>query len=134
MVTQAAIAKQWKLSKFTVSRILNGKTVFQDATRTRVLNLAAQLSYRHLLETPLRILLLGSLLCAGSNLAAEQPAPLPEPVVWRYLTTGQAASVTEGWLKTKTDASIGGGPLRIAGQRFEKGLGTHPPGEMVFKL
>ena len=24
--------------------------------------------------------------------------------------------------------------MRIAGQRFEKGLGTHAPGEMVFKL
>ena len=55
-------------------------------------------------------------------------------VIWRHLTTDMAASVTQGWLTTRNDANITGGPLRIAGQRFGHGLGTHAPGEMVFKL
>ncbi len=57
-----------------------------------------------------------------------------DPNSWRYLKTDAAASVTQGWRETLTDASITGQPLSIAGQRYEKGLGTHAPGEMVFKL
>lgn len=45
-----------------------------------------------------------------------------------------AVSVTQGWQQTRTDAGISGRPISIAGQHYEKGLGTHAPGEMVFKL
>jgi LacI family transcriptional regulator len=51
MVTQENIARQLSLSKSTVSRILSGKTVFEDETRARVMALAAQLGYRHLRPT-----------------------------------------------------------------------------------
>ena len=78
--------------------------------------------------------LLGLWLCGVSSPAAAQSVPQPEVVVWRHLTTGMAASVTEGWQKTRTDASIAGGPLRVAGRRYEKGLGTHAPGEIVYRL
>lgn len=57
-----------------------------------------------------------------------------EPIVWRQLTTEMASSITQGWLETRTNSSIGGQPMRIGGQHFDKGLGTHPPGEMVFQL
>ena len=64
--------------------------------------------------------------------AAENAAESPK--LWRYLTTTMAQSVTEGWRKTCTDSSIVGRPLSIAGRYYEKGLGTHAPGEMVFRL
>jgi len=50
------------------------------------------------------------------------------------LKTDTAVSVTQGWKVTQNDKSITGSPLTIAGQQYEKGLGTHAPGEMVFKL
>jgi len=66
-----------------------------------------------------------------------QQAPLShedEPTVLRYLKTDMAVSVTQGWLETRNNASITGRPLSIGGQHFDNGLGTHAPGEMVFKL
>jgi len=57
-----------------------------------------------------------------------------EVQLWRPLTTTMAVAVSQGWKETRTDASISGQPLRIAGQHYEKGLGTHAPGEMVFPL
>jgi len=75
------------------------------------------------------------ILCGLHTAAARQPAAADSsPAIWRNLTTEMAASITQGWLKTRTDGSIGGGPLRIAGKKYAKGLGTHPNGEMVFKL
>jgi beta-galactosidase len=73
--------------------------------------------------------LLAALLLAP--LAHADPA---EPIVWRYLNTEMAVSVTQGWQQTRTDLGIGGRPISIGGQRSTKGLGTHAPGEMVFKL
>ena len=70
----------------------------------------------------------------AANAGDMNVAPPVSPIIWRALTTDMAASVTQGWLTTRNDAGILGGPLRIAGQRFEHGLGTHAPGEMVFKL
>lgn len=57
-----------------------------------------------------------------------------EPVVLRYLKTDMAASVTQGWRETQNDKSITGSPIRMAGQTYEHGLGTHAPGAMVFRL
>ncbi len=71
-------------------------------------------------------------LCAAV-LAAFQ-ARADEPMVWRYLNTGMAASITQSWREARTDASVSGRPICIAGQHYEKGLGTHAPGEVVFKL
>jgi len=65
-------------------------------------------------------------------LGRAQAASAEEPEIWRYLTTGMATSVTQGWQVTRNDASITGRPLSIGGRRFEKGLGTHAPGEIVY--
>ncbi|MGL4594124.1 MAG: NPCBM/NEW2 domain-containing protein, partial [Thermoguttaceae bacterium] len=54
--------------------------------------------------------------------------------IWKYLTTDQAVSVKEGWQKTRNNASVTGQGLQVAGQRYQKGLGTHPAGEIVFDL
>lgn len=78
---------------------------------------------------PRKLTLLAALLLA--SLAQAEPA---EPVVWRYLNSEMAVSITQGWQETRTDLGIGGRPLSIAGQRYTKGLGTHAPGEMVFTL
>ena len=51
MVTQDQIARELNLSKSTVSRILSGKSFFEDETRARVLTLASKLGYRHLRPT-----------------------------------------------------------------------------------
>ncbi len=67
-----------------------------------------------------------------ASLHAVEPAN--EVKLWQYLTTSMADSVTQGWRETRTNASISGQPMSIAGRRYEKGLGTHAPGEMVFKL
>ncbi len=66
--------------------------------------------------------------------SAQEPVAGASPVIWRYLTTDMAVSVTQGWRETLTDLSITGRPLTIAGKTYEKGLGTHAPGEMIFKL
>lgn len=62
------------------------------------------------------------------------PPALPDARVWRYLTPDTAASVTQGWGETRADGGISGQSIKIAGQVFDKGLGTHAPGELVFKL
>lgn len=83
----------------------------------------------------LRLLLLGAALALCCLQAgAETPAPEAGPTAWRPLNTRMAASVTQGWRETRTDASISGRTLSIAGRRYARGLGTHAPGEMVFQL
>jgi hypothetical protein len=77
------------------------------------------------------LMLAAGLLAALSSYAAE---PANEVNLWQQLTTAMASSVTQGWRQTQTDASIIGQPLSIAGRRYEKGLGTHAPGDIVFKL
>lgn len=51
-----------------------------------------------------------------------------------YLTVGEAQSVSQGWKQTRTNLSITGGNLRVAGKKYEKGIGTHPKGEITFAL
>jgi len=67
----------------------------------------------------------------GQSAASLAPA---NEMAWRYLKTDMAASVTQGWRVTQNDKSITGNPITIAGRVYEQGLGTHAPGEMVFKL
>jgi hypothetical protein len=55
-------------------------------------------------------------------------------VAKHYLSTEMATSVTQGWRDTRTDLGAQGLPISIVGQRYSIGLGTHAPGEMIFKL
>ncbi|BCM92795.1 beta-galactosidase [Abditibacteriota bacterium] len=72
---------------------------------------------------------------AAPSVSRFMPAPKSQKTTTlKYLTTEMAASVTQGWKQTQTDLSITGAPLSIAGRRFEHGLGTHAPGEILFQL
>src|SRR6202012_1093326 len=77
---------------------------------------------------------LAVLILIAFSSSAVLAGPTTNVAIWTYLKTGMATSVTQGWRETRTDASISGQPLSIAGKHFEKGLGTHAPGEMVFPL
>lgn len=83
MITQDDIAKELNLSKSTVSRILSGKSFFEDETRARVLALASKMGYRHLRPTVRRhipqsrkVLLIGAIIeeADGPNSAPLIPA------------------------------------------------------------
>jgi len=39
-----------------------------------------------------------------------------------------------GWSNTKAKRSVGNNPLRMAGVTYERGVGTHPPGEFRIRL
>lgn len=67
--------------------------------------------------------------------AQSQASPVsPAPVVLCYLTPKMASSVKQGWRTPQTNLSVGGQPISIANARFEHGLGTHAPSELVFPL
>ena len=82
MATQLSIAKQLNLSKATVSRILSGNTSHDDATRARVLSLAAQLGYRHLRPTVRqRVTRTNKSVVIGVVLEVNDATPSEAPVV-----------------------------------------------------
>jgi beta-galactosidase len=67
-------------------------------------------------------------------LSAKSPDSSAIPVELQYLKADMATSITEGWRQTMNDKSITGRSLKIAGEKYNSGLGTHAPSEMVFKL
>lgn len=56
----------------------------------------------------------------------------PVSVVW--LDELGAEPAIEGWGETRANKSVDGNPLTIAGQSFERGLGTHAEGRYRIKL
>jgi hypothetical protein len=114
----------WKKFMFTetVNPHFSNKFNFMQPTNIR------------LLFTTIQSLAFALLTIGATNAALAQPPALADSRVWRYLTTDLAVSVAQGWGETRTDASVSGRTISIAGQSYEKGLGTHAPGELVFKL
>lgn len=51
-----------------------------------------------------------------------------------FLDQLDLSQTTCGWQKTMSKKSVGGNPLSIAGQKFQRGVGHHAPGEIVFNL
>jgi hypothetical protein len=51
-----------------------------------------------------------------------------------YLDQLDLSKTTCGWQRTAAKKSVGGNPLSIAGRKFERGVGHHAPGEIVFNL
>lgn len=51
-----------------------------------------------------------------------------------WLDSLDLRSATSGWDTAKRNLSVGGGPIRIAGQQFERGLGTHPPARFAVTM
>jgi hypothetical protein len=58
-------------------------------------------------------------------------ATLPQAL---YLSDLTWASATSGYLHTKADKSVGGAGLSVGGQRYAKGIGTHPSSRTVYDL
>ncbi len=83
---------------------------------------------------------------AGQRLVVpEPPAPrrataaLPPPGHWVYLSDLPWQAARAGWSPNgdglpRRDRDIEGQPLRLGGQVFSKGLGTHAPSRIVFRL
>ncbi|MDR0609756.1 MAG: NPCBM/NEW2 domain-containing protein, partial [Planctomycetaceae bacterium] len=51
-----------------------------------------------------------------------------------FLDQLDLTQTTCGWQKTMSKKSVGGNQLSIAGQKFQRGVGHHAPGEIVFNL
>ena len=51
-----------------------------------------------------------------------------------YLQLKDARSVKVGWSTAKQDRSVTGGVLKVAGETFEQGIGTHAHSEIIFDL
>ncbi|MDR2704830.1 MAG: NPCBM/NEW2 domain-containing protein, partial [Planctomycetaceae bacterium] len=51
-----------------------------------------------------------------------------------FLDQLDLSQTTCGWKKTMSKKSVDGNPLSIAGQKFQRGVGHHAPGEIVFNL
>jgi len=51
-----------------------------------------------------------------------------------WLDTLDVSKAASGWGKTQRNRALGGSPLRIAGEAFDRGIGTHAPGRFVLRL
>lgn len=74
----------------------------------------------------------GEMSCDWSNWT-EPRITLKDGTV-KDLTELKWRSAESGWGKTKVGKNINGGPLTIAKQEFQKGIGTHGPSVIVFDL
>ncbi|MBT4820928.1 MAG: hypothetical protein HON70_34785, partial [Lentisphaerae bacterium] len=51
-----------------------------------------------------------------------------------WLSSLDLTSMSQDWGKPRIDLSVGGKPLRIAGQTYDKGVGTHAESAIWFEL
>ncbi|GHT18383.1 hypothetical protein FACS1894189_6220 [Planctomycetales bacterium] len=51
-----------------------------------------------------------------------------------YVDSLDLNQTTCGWAQTQSKKSVGGNPLSIAGQKFERGIGHHTPGDIIINL
>ncbi|NOZ57004.1 MAG: hypothetical protein GXO73_09495, partial [Calditrichaeota bacterium] len=51
-----------------------------------------------------------------------------------FLSDLEPVEATAGWGTVRRDRSSDGGPLRIGGKRFSRGLGTHAESDIVYRL
>ena len=61
----------------------------------------------------------------------ENPYPKERRV---YLKLKDAISAKQGWSTPKQDKSVQNNPIRIAGTTYERGIGTHSPGQIIYDL
>ena len=50
------------------------------------------------------------------------------------LSTFKPIFTSQAWGETRANVSVDGNPLKIGGEQYKTGFGTHPDGKMVFKL
>jgi hypothetical protein len=65
---------------------------------------------------------------ATPSIDGEQPHRV------KYLSVSETNTVRQGWGATLDGRNAAGGPLVIAGQTFQRGIGTHATSEMTFAL
>jgi hypothetical protein len=51
-----------------------------------------------------------------------------------YLSLLTPLSVEQGWGDFVADLSVGGGPIRLGGRRYTRGLGTHTPSKLAYEI
>ncbi|HEX3008259.1 MAG TPA: glycoside hydrolase family 2 TIM barrel-domain containing protein [Bacteroidales bacterium] len=51
-----------------------------------------------------------------------------------FLSSLKPLSAKQGWNTLKSNASVEGNPITIAGEKYAKGLGTHSPAEIWYKI
>lgn len=61
-------------------------------------------------------------------------AALSSVEVWKPLTVESAASVNQPHGEARTDKSYANDILTIAGTRYDRGISTHAPSELIFAL
>ncbi len=71
-------------------------------------------------------------------LGPETPEVREEPKIERiagiYLDRLEPVSVAQGWGELQKNRSVTGNPLRIGSRRFPRGIGTHAPATIVYRL
>ena len=73
-----------------------------------------------------------SLLTVALLVLPVASAAAAEEVVW--LSSLDVTKTVQEWGKPGVDRAVTGKPLSIAGQKFERGLGTHAQSRLRFKL
>ena len=76
--------------------------------------------------------LLFVVMSAGSCVAAEKRADAPGKIV--PLSDLDISKTQQGWGSPRKDLSVDGNPLRIGGQTFKRGLGTHADSLLYVQL
>ena len=110
-------------------------SVWVWATRAR----APGASYSHALPSPEVISLDARALLAPTDTGAlaATAITIPRPVEridGTYLDTLEPESVSQGWGTLQRNRSVWEKPMRIAGRRYLRGLGTHAPSRIVYAL
>jgi alpha-galactosidase len=83
------------------------------------------------LSTPAALLCL-ILFVASSCTAVQSPTTSPGEKVW--LSDLDISKTMQGWERAQKDKSVDGNPIRIAGQTFQRGVGTHADSLLYVKL
>ena len=60
--------------------------------------------------------------------------PVEPPVAWTPLTSLTPVSQQSDWGSINQDKSVDGNPLRVGGQQYDSGIGTHANGELIYDL
>ncbi|MEQ7007090.1 NPCBM/NEW2 domain-containing protein [Actinopolymorpha sp. B17G11] len=70
---------------------------------------------------------------AGAPASIEEQ-PLPTDLLATALSDRDWESASIGWGSLGRDRSVSGGPISLAGVEYDKGIGTHAPSEIVYRL
>ncbi len=58
----------------------------------------------------------------------------PESAVWTPYLGASASAASSAFYRPRTDRALEGGPLRVGGKKYAKGLALHSRTELVYRL